>query len=220
MCSCDAMFRYTLSLGPGKKKRILKKYITQNPLRLTCYRLDSIFVLFLLFVLRFFLQYIVVIGFCWIDQLISSSCFVWSILSLISVSLSPTSRGPPRKRLHGNHCVKEKWSCWYFCIYWNHLFFFSLFTFVHHPTQFDPLIYYNLTIYIKEAVRSVECYLLYSCVFINGATNQKKNNCFYFTVSFVWRLRWYEPAFLILFLVHFYRRKREELSYLSGREGC
>ena len=153
-------------------------------------------------------------GFCWIDQLISSSRYVWSLLSLISVSLSPTSSGPPRKRLNGNCVKKRKWSCRYFCTYLNHLFLFSLFTFIHHPPQFDPLIYYNLTIYIKEAVRSVECYLLYSRVFINGA---KKNNCFYFTVSFVWRLRWYEPAFLILFLVHFIDANKK--SCLICREG-
>lgn len=43
---------------------------------------------------------------------------------------------------------------------------------------FHFLIYYNLAIYMNKAVRSVECYLLPSCVFVNGATFEEKMNFF------------------------------------------
>lgn len=57
--------------------------------------------------------------------------------------------------------------------------FSSLFIHVRSSHCFDFLIYYNLAIYMNKAVRSVECYLLPSCVFVNGATFDEKNELFF-----------------------------------------
>lgn len=55
---------------------------------------------------------------------------------------------------------------------------------------FDFLIYYNLAIYMNKAVRSVECYLLPSCVFVNGATfEEKRKLTFFFFFGFGLHLR-------------------------------
>lgn len=54
--------------------------------------------------------------------------------------------------------------------------FVLLFLFIHVCSSlFDFLIYYNLGIYMNKAVRSVECYLLPSCVFVNGTFEEKKS---------------------------------------------
>lgn len=46
---------------------------------------------------------------------------------------------------------------------------------------FEFLIYYNLAIYMNKAVRSVECYLLPSCVFVKmGQRLKKKKRTFFF----------------------------------------
>lgn len=61
------------------------------------------------------------------------------------------------------------------------IFVFScLFIDVCSSHLFDFLIYFNLAIYMNKAVRSVECYLLPSCVFVNETTFEEKNYFFFF----------------------------------------
>lgn len=62
---------------------------------------------------------------------------------------------------------------------WIFLYFCPLFIHVC-SSLFDFLIYYNMAIYMNKAVRSVECYLLPSCVFVNGATFEEKDYFFCF----------------------------------------
>lgn len=55
---------------------------------------------------------------------------------------------------------------------------------------FEFLIYYNLAIYMNKAVRSVECYLLPSCVFVKMGQRLKKKKkelFFFFFLSFCFR---------------------------------
>lgn len=64
----------------------------------------------------------------------------------------------------------QLWIFLYFCPYLFPFFFITL---------FDFLIYYNLAIYMNKAVRSVECYLLPYCVFVNWATFEEKDYTFF-----------------------------------------
>lgn len=94
-------------------------------------------------------------------------CLRFSIHTSLLVSLtSSRSRGTKKK------WWRDKCNCGYFCI--SVLIYSCLFF-----SLFDFLIYYNLAIYMNKAVRSVECYLLPSCVFVNGATFEEKMNFFF-----------------------------------------
>lgn len=108
--------------------------------------------------------------------------FFFSIYTSLLVShTSSRSRGTTTTTKKKYHDVKNAivdifvylvliYSCW----------FISLFEF---------LIYYNLAIYMNKAVRSVECYLLPSCVFVKmGQRLKKKKRTFlFFFLSFCFR---------------------------------
>lgn len=108
--------------------------------------------------------------------------FFFSIYTSLLVShTSSRSRGTTTTTKKKYHDVKNAivdifvylvliYSCW----------FISLFEF---------LIYYNLAIYMNKAVRSVECYLLPSCVFVKmGQCLKKKKITFFFLfLSFCFR---------------------------------
>lgn len=82
-------------------------------------------------------------------------------LSLVSHT-SSRSRGTRKKKW------RDKCNCGYFCIVVLicSCLFISLFDFL--------IYYYILAIYMNKAIRSVECYLLPSCVFVNGTFKEKK----------------------------------------------
>lgn len=104
--------------------------------------------------------------------------FFFSIYTSLLVShTSSRSRGTTTTTKKKYHDVKNAivdifvylvliYSCW----------FISLFEF---------LIYYNLAIYMNKAVRSVECYLLPSCVFVKMGQRlkKKKKELFFFFFS-------------------------------------
>lgn len=108
--------------------------------------------------------------------------FFFSIYTSLLVShTSSRSRGTTTTTKKKYHDVKNAivdifvylvliYSCW----------FISLFEF---------LIYYNLAIYMNKAVRSVECYLLPSCVFVKMGQRlkKKKRTFFFFFLSFCFR---------------------------------
>lgn len=95
-------------------------------------------------------------------------CLWFSIHTSLLVSLT-SSRSRGTKKWWRDKCN--------FCIFV--LIYSCLFI-----SLFDFLIYYNLAIYMNKAVRSVECYLLPSCVFVNGATFEEKNELFFFSFCF------------------------------------
>lgn len=91
--------------------------------------------------------------------------FVYHVLCSTLVFSSPFR--PLSHVLTSSRKKKKEQTCAYFCIFGPYLFI----------SRCHFLIYFNLTIYMNKAVRSVECYLwLPSCVFVNGASFEEKQD--------------------------------------------